>query len=110
MPMFIEPMVTQRLAHVNRFLMMIKGLPPTGSLGGAEERRIRHQTLTKIIMRFMLASEPSHLRESARMVSPVIDHIRVIDTDTHLVEPPDLWTSRMSPKYGDLIPHVEWDD
>src|SRR5256885_16944931 len=44
------------------------------------------------------------------MASSVIDQIRVIDTDTHLVEPPDLWTSRMSPKYGDLIPHVAWDD
>jgi uncharacterized protein len=39
----------------------------------------------------------------------LVDQIRVIDTDTHLVEPPDLWTSRMSSKHGDLVPHVEWD-
>ena len=43
------------------------------------------------------------------MSTELVDQIRVIDTDTHLVEPPDLWTSRISPKYGDLVPHVEWD-
>jgi predicted TIM-barrel fold metal-dependent hydrolase len=40
----------------------------------------------------------------------VIDEIRVIDADTHLVEPPDLWTSRMSTKWGELVPHVRWDE
>jgi uncharacterized protein len=39
----------------------------------------------------------------------VIEQIPVIDTDTHVVEPPDLWTSRMPEKYGDLVPHVKWD-
>jgi 2-methylisocitrate lyase-like PEP mutase family enzyme len=34
----------------------------------------------------------------------------IIDTDVHLTEPPDLWTSRMPSKWGDLIPHVRWDD
>ncbi|HEY1968985.1 MAG TPA: amidohydrolase family protein, partial [Pseudonocardia sp.] len=34
----------------------------------------------------------------------------IIDTDTHLTEPPDLWTSRMSKKWGDLVPHVKWND
>jgi predicted TIM-barrel fold metal-dependent hydrolase len=35
---------------------------------------------------------------------------RIIDIDTHVVEPYDLWTSRMSrQKYGDLIPHVRQD-
>jgi predicted TIM-barrel fold metal-dependent hydrolase len=34
---------------------------------------------------------------------------RVIDADTHVIEPYDLWTSRMSAaKYGDLIPHVKY--
>jgi uncharacterized protein len=33
---------------------------------------------------------------------------RVIDADTHVIEPYDLWTSRMSAsKYGDMIPHVK---
>jgi predicted TIM-barrel fold metal-dependent hydrolase len=44
------------------------------------------------------------------VTAQIVDEIRVIDTDTHLVEPPDLWTSRMSAKWGDLVPHVEWDE
>lgn len=40
----------------------------------------------------------------------LLDDIRIIDTDTHLVEPPDLWTSRMSQKWGDAVPHVRWDE
>ena len=36
---------------------------------------------------------------------------RVIDTDTHIIEPYDLWTSRISVrKWGDKVPHVKWDD
>ena len=33
------------------------------------------------------------------------DH-KVISSDGHVVEPPDLWTDRMDPKLGDLIPHL----
>lgn len=37
--------------------------------------------------------------------------IPIVDTDTHITEPPDLWTSRMSKqKWGDLIPHVRYID
>jgi predicted TIM-barrel fold metal-dependent hydrolase len=36
--------------------------------------------------------------------------IKIIDTDTHVVEPPDLWTSRASAKHRDLVPHVRWDE
>jgi predicted TIM-barrel fold metal-dependent hydrolase len=32
---------------------------------------------------------------------------RVIDVDTHLTEPPDVWTARVSSKWGDAIPHIE---
>jgi len=36
--------------------------------------------------------------------------LKVIDTDTHIVEPYDLWTSRISvKKYGDAVPHVRFD-
>src|SRR4051794_35578035 len=42
-------------------------------------------------------------------MSTTITEISIIDTDTHVVEPPDLWTSRVSSKWGDLVPHVEWD-
>ena len=44
------------------------------------------------------------------MVSLVQQH-RVIDTDTHIIEPYDLWQSRVSvKKYGDKVPHVRWDE
>ena len=33
---------------------------------------------------------------------------RIIDVDTHITEPPDVWTDRMSKsKWGDAIPHIE---
>ena len=33
----------------------------------------------------------------------------IVDTDTHVIEPPDVFTSRMSRrKWGDLIPEVKW--
>ena len=35
---------------------------------------------------------------------------RVISTDDHLQEAPDAWTSRMSKKWGDDIPHLRRDD
>jgi predicted TIM-barrel fold metal-dependent hydrolase len=39
------------------------------------------------------------------------DGIPIVDTDTHITEPADLWTSRMSAKkWGDLIPHVRYVD
>ena len=36
--------------------------------------------------------------------------LSIIDVDSHVVEPLDLWTSRVSKKWGDQVPHVEWDD
>ncbi len=40
-----------------------------------------------------------------------VDEFRVIDTDSHVIEPYDLWTSRISTaKWGDLVPHVRWDE
>lgn len=41
----------------------------------------------------------------------IVDRIKVIDCDTHVIEPYDLWTSRVSvKKWGNLVPHVRWDD
>jgi len=40
----------------------------------------------------------------------LIDTIPIVDVDTHVIEPYDLWTSRMSSKWGDLAPHVQWDE
>jgi len=36
--------------------------------------------------------------------------VKVIDADTHVSEPEDLWTSRVSKKWGDLVPHVVHDE
>ncbi len=43
-------------------------------------------------------------------MTTLVEQIEVIDVDTHLVEPPDLWTSRLSSRWGELVPHVAWDD
>jgi uncharacterized protein len=40
------------------------------------------------------------------MGANLFDRIRVVDTDTHVTEPADLWTSRVSSKWGDLVPHI----
>jgi len=40
----------------------------------------------------------------------VVETISVVDVDTHLVEPPDLWTSRVAARAADSVPHVRWDD
>jgi predicted TIM-barrel fold metal-dependent hydrolase len=37
--------------------------------------------------------------------------VPIIDVDSHVTEPPDLWTSRISTqKWGDRVPHVAWDE
>jgi uncharacterized protein len=44
-------------------------------------------------------------------IDEVLGDIKVIDVDTHVIEPYDLWTSRLSAdKWGDRIPHVVWDE
>src|SRR5258705_9147474 len=41
------------------------------------------------------------------MTKRIFDRIRAIDTDTHITEPPDVWTARVSTKrWGDAVPHV----
>jgi len=39
-----------------------------------------------------------------------LSDIRVVDIDSHVTEPPDLWTSRVAKKFGDRIPRVEWNE
>lgn len=34
----------------------------------------------------------------------------IIDADSHVTEVADVWTSRMSRKWGDMVPHVRLDD
>jgi len=43
------------------------------------------------------------------MEKSAIREMKVVDADSHVIEPPDLWRSRMSSKWGDLIPHVRRD-
>ena len=40
------------------------------------------------------------------MAASVVERIRVVDADAHVSEPEDLWTSRVSSRWGDLVPHV----
>jgi predicted TIM-barrel fold metal-dependent hydrolase len=35
-----------------------------------------------------------------------LEDVKIIDCDSHVLEPPDLWTSRL-PRWGDAVPHVE---
>jgi predicted TIM-barrel fold metal-dependent hydrolase len=35
---------------------------------------------------------------------------RIIDTDTHFTEPPDLWTTRLPRSWGESVMHVRWDE
>jgi len=37
----------------------------------------------------------------------MLSGIKIIDTDSHLTEPHDLWTSRVPAKYQELVPHVK---
>ncbi len=41
------------------------------------------------------------------MANTALRDIRVIDTDTHVTEPPDLWTSRVPQRYVEDAPHLE---
>ena len=41
------------------------------------------------------------------MPAELFQRYQVVDVDTHLTEPPDLWTSRVSSKWGEAVPHVE---
>ena len=44
-------------------------------------------------------------------MNAIAQNFKVVDTDTHIIEPYDLWTSRVSvKKWGDLVPHVKWDE
>jgi predicted TIM-barrel fold metal-dependent hydrolase len=44
-----------------------------------------------------------------RTTERITDRIKVIDVDTHVTEPEDVWTARVSRKWGDRIPHVQQD-
>ena len=39
----------------------------------------------------------------------LFDRFRVIDADSHVSEPADLWTSRVASKWKDKVPYIERD-
>jgi len=39
-------------------------------------------------------------------MADLFDRYQVIDVDSHVSEPADLWTSRVSSKWGDAVPHI----
>lgn len=40
-------------------------------------------------------------------MASLFERYRVIDIDTHITEPADVWTSRLPKKWGDQVPHVK---
>ncbi len=46
--------------------------------------------------------------DQAERAGLLCERYAVADVDSHIIEPPDLWTSRVSPKWGDMIPHVKY--
>ena len=41
------------------------------------------------------------------MSTDLFERFKVIDVDTHLTEPPDVWTARMPASLHDKVPHIE---
>jgi predicted TIM-barrel fold metal-dependent hydrolase len=41
------------------------------------------------------------------MAGSAFERYRVVDIDTHVTEPADVWTSRVSRKWGERVPHVK---
>jgi predicted TIM-barrel fold metal-dependent hydrolase len=46
--------------------------------------------------------------EHTERASLLCERYAVADVDSHIIEPPDLWTSRVSPRWGDMVPHVKY--
>ena len=41
------------------------------------------------------------------MSQKYFEKYKVIDVDTHITEPPGVWTDRVASKWGDRIPHIK---
>jgi predicted TIM-barrel fold metal-dependent hydrolase len=41
------------------------------------------------------------------MTARLFERVAVIDIDTHVTEPADVWTDRVASKWGDRIPHIK---
>ena len=42
---------------------------------------------------------------AAEPITSLLERVRVHDVDTHVTEPPDLWTSRLPSRWKDMAPH-----
>ncbi len=42
-----------------------------------------------------------------RLTSSLFDRMKPIDVDTHITEPPTVWTDRVAKKWGDQVPHIK---
>ena len=40
------------------------------------------------------------------MSQKLFERYKVIDIDTHITEPPDVWTARVASKWGNKVPHI----
>jgi predicted TIM-barrel fold metal-dependent hydrolase len=47
------------------------------------------------------------VRSSEDKLESATRRYRLVDADTHVNEPPDLWLSRFARKYADRVPHIE---
>ena len=50
------------------------------------------------------------MNEKAESEVALCERFAVADVDSHIIEPADLWTTRIASKWGDLVPHVKYDD
>jgi predicted TIM-barrel fold metal-dependent hydrolase len=50
---------------------------------------------------------PSGKPTEASVAQPIFERIRAIDVDSHITEPPDVWTARVASKWGNAVPHVK---
>ena len=41
------------------------------------------------------------------MAADIFEQFKVIDIDTHITEPADVFTARVSKKWGDRVPHIK---
>jgi predicted TIM-barrel fold metal-dependent hydrolase len=41
------------------------------------------------------------------VTAPIFEQFKVIDIDTHITEPADVFTARVSKKWGDQVPHIK---
>lgn len=48
------------------------------------------------------------MTEQTSTGAPLHERFAVADVDAHIIEPADLWTSRIDPRWGELIPHVRF--